>query len=302
MVVDGMTAERGGLMAPKAETPSAEHRRLRGQLRRARDAAKLTQKDVAEALEWSTSKLIRIENGSVGISITDLKALLLHYGITDPGEVDRFVEMARASKKSAWWQEYRSQIGQAFLSFIGLEASAVRVRQYQNLLVPGLLQTESYIGKLAAIGARDEEHARLITEVRVRRQDLINAVGGAEAFFIMDESVLYRRIGDDAVMREQLLRIKDRAEQSNISVQIVPFNAGVHRGMKSSFEIMEISEQPDDYALLLETVYKDQLIPDPNDETREFVQIFFELEKIALPASATPRLIDKRLEEMDNER
>ena len=289
-------------MAPKADTPSAEHRRLRGQLRRAREAAKLTQKDVAEALEWSTSKLIRIENGSVGISITDLKALLLHYEITDPGAVDRFVEMARASKKSAWWQEYRSHIGQAFLSFIGLEASALRVRQYQNLLVPGLLQTEAYIGNLAAIGARNEEHARLITEVRARRQDLITAEGGVEAFFIMDESVLYRQIGDHAVMREQLLRIKDRAEQPNISVQIVPFNAGVHRGMKSSFEIMEISEQPDDYALLLETVYKDQLIPDPTDETREFFQIFLELEKLALPATESMQLIGKRLEEMDTER
>jgi transcriptional regulator with XRE-family HTH domain len=287
---------------PRGETPSVEHRRLRAQLRRARDAANLTQRDVAEALEWSTSKLIRIENGSVGISITDLKALLLHYNITGTDRVNEFVEMARSSKKSAWWQDYRPHIGQPYLSFIGLEASAIRIRQYQNLLVPGLLQTEGYISELAAIGARDDEQARLITEIRVRRQDLITAAGAAEAFFIMDESVLYRRIGDAAIMREQLLRIKERAEQPNISVQIVPFSAGVHRGMKSSFEIMEISEEPDDYALLLETVYKDQLIPDPNDETREFVQIFFELEKIALPASETPRLIDKRLEEMDNER
>jgi hypothetical protein len=71
--------------------------------------------------------------------------------------------------------------------------------------------------------------------------------------------------------------------------------------MKGSFEILELSEEPDDYAMLIEGVYKDQLVSDPNEETRECVHIFFELERIALPASETPRVIDRRLEEIENE-
>jgi transcriptional regulator with XRE-family HTH domain len=288
-------------MTPRGETPLLELRRLRGRLRQARETLGLTQRDVAEALDWSTSKLIRIENGSVGISITDLKALLLHYSITEQADVDQLVKMARASKKSAWWQEYRNGVPPQFLAFLGLEASAIRIRQYQGLVIPGLLQAQGYITELTPINARDEAEARLNVEIRLRRQDLITMENAAEAFFILDESLLYRQIGDNAVMRDQLLKLKEMAARPNITVQIMPYSAGVHRGMKGSFEVLELSDEPDDYALLIEQAYRDQLIPDPTEETREFVQIFFELEKIALSPAETARLIDKRLEELNNE-
>ena len=285
-------------MTSRGETPLLELRRLRGRLKRARESLKLTQRDVAEALDWSTSKLIRIENGPVGISVTDLKALLLHYNIIDKADVDQLVEMARASKKSAWWQKYRHQITPQFQTFLGLEGSAVRIRQYQNLVVPGLLQAGGYITELVAFGAGDADVVQANLEIRLRRQEFITEDNAPESFFILDESVLYRQIGDAAVMKEQLLKVKELATYPNISVQIMPFSAGVHMGMKGSFELLELSEEPDDYALLLEHPYKDQLIPDPTGETREFVQYFFDLEKVALPASETPRVIDKRLEEM----
>jgi transcriptional regulator with XRE-family HTH domain len=285
-------------MTSRGKTPLGEHRRLRVALRHARDTLKLTQRDVAEALDWSTSKLIRIENGSVGISITDLKALLLHYGITKTAEVERLVDMARASKQSAWWHEFREYMSQQFLTFLGLEASAIRLRQFQGLLVPGLLQAPGYIKVLTAIGVPNDDDAQRNADIRARRQDIIGMEDGPEAFFILDESVLYRQIGDNAVMHEQLLKVKEMTGRPGVSIQIMPFSAGVHKGMKSSFEILELSEEPDDYALLLEQPYRDQLIQIPSEETTEFVHIFAELEKIALPASETPRVIDARLKEM----
>jgi hypothetical protein len=169
------------------------------------------------------------------------------------------------------------------------------------LVIPGLLQTRAYASELTPINAKDEEEAQLNVDIRLRRHELITMDNGAEAFFILDESLLYRQIGEAAVMREQLLKIKKMASWPNISVQIMPYSAGVQRGMNASFEMLELSDEPDDYALLIEGAYKDQLIPDPNDDTREFVQIFFELEKLALPAAETPRVIDKRLQEMDKE-
>lgn len=284
-------------MTPRGETPQSEHRRLRVALRDARDALHLTQKEVADALEWSTSKLIRIENGSVGISVTDLKALLLHYRVTDANEVDRMVTMARASKKAAWWQEYRELLSQDFITFLGLEASTVRMKQYQGLLFPGLLQSSSYIKALLALGDNTPEQERRGIEVRLKRQELISE-HGPDFYFILDESVLYRRVGDDAAMREQLMKVKEVAEHPRVSIRIMPFVAGVHKGMKSSFEILELSNEPGDYALLLEQPYRDQLFQVVSDETKEFVDIFSELEKIALPAAETPHMIDARLKEM----
>lgn len=281
-------------MTPRSANPQSAQRQLRVALRRARVSLNMTQKEVADALDWSNSKLVRIEGGTVGISVTDLKALLLHYGITEADKVDQMVEMARASKKNAWWQTYREYFTPQFIAFLGLEASAVRIRQFQNLVVPGLLQISGYINVLTRLNA-GEEHAKRNTEIRLKRQGLIADDNGPEMFFVLDESVLYREVGDITVMRAQLSRIKELAQHPRLSIQILPFSAGVHNGMKSSFEIFEMSNGSDDYALLLERLHDDVLYQDPTDETREFVNYFFELEKIALPAAETPRIIDERL-------
>ena len=58
---------------PTVQDPAVQRRLLRGELRRARNAAKLRQAEVAEAMDWSPSKLIRIEKGDVNVSTNDLR-------------------------------------------------------------------------------------------------------------------------------------------------------------------------------------------------------------------------------------
>jgi transcriptional regulator with XRE-family HTH domain len=131
-------------MTSKPDAP-VQRRRLRSELRRARQDAGLTQKDVAEALEWSLSKLIRIEAGAVGISTTDLRALLQHYRINDPKVVDRILSLARAGKEQrGWWTTYRDVTSQQFLTFLGYENSATVILVFQANLIPGLIQDEEY--------------------------------------------------------------------------------------------------------------------------------------------------------------
>ena len=93
-------------MAPPAN-PSRQRRRLRVQLRQARDTASLTQRQAAERLEWSLSKLIRIEAGTVGVSVTDLRAMLQLYDVTDETLMKNLTEAARGSKGQSWWSRYR---------------------------------------------------------------------------------------------------------------------------------------------------------------------------------------------------
>lgn len=75
-------------------------RRLRLELKRLRAARGLTQRQVADELEWSTSKIIRIESGTVGIRIGDLHLLLGLYGVEDRTTIDRLVEMASTEMAS----------------------------------------------------------------------------------------------------------------------------------------------------------------------------------------------------------
>ncbi|SDX83722.1 Helix-turn-helix domain-containing protein [Amycolatopsis xylanica] len=281
----------------RGETPVGQLRRLRAVLKQEREQLGLTQRDVADALDWSSSKLIRIEKGVVGISITDLKALLLHYRITDADRVEALVELARAGKKPAWWQAYRDIYGQQFLNFLGLEASAVEVKQFQGRVIPGLLQTQEYATALMSQYHADPERVERGTAVRMRRQEIV-APDGPEMVFIMDEAVLRRTMGSVEVMRGQLLRLKEVAALSNIDVRVVPFSAGPHKGLASSFVLFRLSEIENDVVLLLEIPDQDILVEEFTDQTKDYIRIFDELEGLALTEDDSVKLIDKILAEL----
>ncbi len=280
---------------PMGASPLSQLRRLRAELRHLRDVRQFTQKEVAEALDWSISKLIRIEKGPVGISVTDVRALLQHYGVTDPQRVTELVELARAGKRPAWWHQYREFYPPPVLTFLGLEASSVRIRQFQGLVVPGLLQHPDYVRALTGSTTSDPQRVRRALDIRGTRQQLV-AEDGPALFFIIDEAVLHRVVGSPAVMRSQLERLLKVGTLPNVAIQVVPFSVGVHKGMKGSFAIFELSESQEDYALLLEQPYVDRLIEETSEETREYVTIFMELEKIAPSQEESAAIIEHALE------
>src|SRR6266581_8429792 len=84
-----------------------QRRRLRTELKRARLEKGLTQEQVAKAMDWSLSKMIRIETASTGISTNDLKALLPLYDISDEERTEQLVVLARAARERPWWSAYR---------------------------------------------------------------------------------------------------------------------------------------------------------------------------------------------------
>src|SRR5262249_50514238 len=98
-------------------------RRLRVELKRLRSQADLTQRQVASDLDWSPSEIIRIENGSVAVGVTDLRALLDRYGIHDQQLIDEMVAMAKGSKRQPY-SEYREIFTPEAIKFFGYEASA----------------------------------------------------------------------------------------------------------------------------------------------------------------------------------
>src|SRR3569833_3658714 len=93
--------------------PVVQRERLTAELQRLRRDAKKTQEEVARALDWSASKLIRIEGGSVRISTTDLFALLRHYGVTDEEQTTQLVTLARGARARGWWTPYRGHLDDA---------------------------------------------------------------------------------------------------------------------------------------------------------------------------------------------
>jgi len=285
----------------KAHSPVVSQRRGLGEIREAREALQLTQKDVAEALDWSVSKLVRIENGSVGLSITDLKALLLHYGITDRDRVENYVTMAKAGRQPGWWDKYKHTNTPEFVKFLGLESAAVIIRQYQLHLIPGLLQAPEYTRSLVAKNTGDVKMQDYWIGLRAQRQERLEDTD-LEHHFIIEESVLRRRVTDDEGWRTQLHRLRELSQRSNITLRILPFKAGWIDGMQSSFELLQLSDQDNDLFLNLSQPDGDLFFDDVigAEKAAQFFRIFYRLEAATLAPEETPGFIDKMLQELED--
>jgi transcriptional regulator with XRE-family HTH domain len=260
-------------------------RRLRVELKRLRTAAGQTQRDVAKALYWSPSKVIRIESGQVGITVTDLRALASLYGLTDDEQLAALTEMAQGSKRQPF-VGYRDVLSADTIKFLGYEASARLVRQLEPLLVPGLLQTEEYSRAMlkSAPGLADESIDRII-ESRRERQELLERSERPEIFIIVGETVLRQAVGGPDVMRKQLEHMLDLNEKKVVSIQVLPFELGAHDGLRGPYVHMEFNDPSDPDVVFLEHSRGTSSFSDDPALTADYQEKFFALEDLATPAA-----------------
>ncbi|MGO8893015.1 MAG: Scr1 family TA system antitoxin-like transcriptional regulator, partial [Streptosporangiaceae bacterium] len=137
--------------------PVVQSALLRSELVRLRKERGLTQQQVARELEWSASKLIRVEGGASSITKVDLDALLSKYGVTSESHRERLQSLNRAAKERGWWDSYRDYVSPAYLHYVGLEAGAAFIRQFQIGFIPGLLQTPEYARVVTEVGSVDPQ-------------------------------------------------------------------------------------------------------------------------------------------------
>lgn len=269
-------------------SPAVTRRRLRTELRRARLDDGLTQEHVARAMDWSLSKLIRIENGSVNISTNDLKALLHYYEITDEKRVAELLALARASRERSWWSTYRD-IAKPLAQLIEYENAAYISRHYEDLVIPGLLQTTDYMRLSTRQLAPDMTASQVdtVVEVRLKRQELLKRAEAPLLFFVLDESVVRRVVGEKDVRRHQLQQLVEAAVMPNVTIEVVPFTAGLVPGLQAPFVIHEFSEAADDELLYLESPRGDVLSRDDPDEILGYREDFERLRQASLGPQGT---------------
>ena len=117
---------------------------LGAQLRRLRDAAGISREDAGYHIRASGSKISRMELGRVSFKERDVTDLLELYGVTDPSEREKLVQLTHEANAPAWWQKYQDVVPDWFAVYVGLEEAAQLIRYYEVQFVPGLLQTEEY--------------------------------------------------------------------------------------------------------------------------------------------------------------
>ena len=215
--------------------PTVPRRQLGRHLRALRNQAKLTTKLAAQALEWSEPKLWRIETGQTALRTLDVEAMCRVYGAT--AEVTQgLMLLARETRGRDWWHAYDDVVPDWLNLYLGLEEAASRLLRYESDLVPGLLQTAGYARALIRADRPDIGDAEIARRVQARlaRQALLSRVTAPlTAEVLLSEAVLRRPIAGPQVMAEQLDQLADAAMLPNVSIRVVPFNAGLHRGMLS---------------------------------------------------------------------
>ncbi|MFC7757687.1 helix-turn-helix domain-containing protein [Catellatospora bangladeshensis] len=238
-------------MSPRTN-PAVARLRLRNALRSARDSSDLTQNQVADSLDWSLSKIIRIENGSVGMTVTDVKALLQLYGIQDPSEVSQMVSLAKAARQRPWWKEAGADAPK-LSTYIGLEDGAAELRFYQLLVIPGLLQTAGYARSVLLAGhVTSTDNADSVIAIRMRRQqEVLDRPDPPQIHVVLDEGTLYRTNGNAHIQREQLRHLVRLGRRSNIHIQVLPFRAGLHV-LEPAFVVMSFPYGPEFDVVYLE--------------------------------------------------
>lgn len=263
------------------ETPELMRRRLKAALRQARDDAGITQQDAADSLEWSVSKIIRIEQGAVGVSATDLRALLALYRIDDPARADELALLARGSRTREKWSQYRDVYGRESLTLFGTEGAARVIYKYEPTFVPGLFQTEEYAEALLKGLGHDRATITSMVKARLDRQELLERERGPRLDFVLGEAVVSRAVGSAGVMRRQLERIRELAARPDISVQVLLFSAGAHPGMMGAFTILEFADPELDDMLYLENAGGETVTRDQPELVAEYRDTFGRLQSMA---------------------
>lgn len=238
-------------------------RQLGRLLKQAREEAGIPLDTAAKRLEWSRARMYRIEGAQTSVRTHDVELMCRIYGTSDEMQ-SVLVALAAESKSRGWWHAYGDAIPEWFELYVGLEAAACHLRQYEPALIPGLLQTPEYMAAVFRTkpGRTPAEVARKVA-LRLERQRLLNRRSPAapQLQAVIDESVIRRPPEDSEGWRTQLAYLGNatRAALGNIAVRVLPMGIGPHQAsVAGAFVLLDfprLSTRPPEPS----TVYQESL-------------------------------------------
>ncbi|MBT2407510.1 MULTISPECIES: helix-turn-helix transcriptional regulator [unclassified Streptomyces] len=270
-----------------ARTATTERqKRLGYELRRMRTAAGVSAEYAAGLLGVDRGAISAMESGARAISIERLRTLACNCEVTDELYISGLTEMAQPAGRR-WWDRYRGQLPQSFLDIAELEDRSIRMRAAYSVHMPGLLQTSDHALAVfrMVIPALPEHEVALRLALRVERQQVLDGENAHEFVAIVHEAALRMQFGGRTVLRAQLDHLLNRSEQDNVTVLVIPFDAG---GFPGAGQTVLYAEGP---TAQLDTVQVDNSHgPDfihAETQLAKYRAHFDLMEKLALPPAAS---------------
>jgi transcriptional regulator with XRE-family HTH domain len=274
--------------------PTVRRRRLGTELRKLRELNGMKLEEVAADLGVAPSTLSRIETGKAPTKTAYLNQMLDRYGVTDSGQRQILVNMAREGHRKGWWAAYDDVLPSGFDIYVGLEAETAAIRSYEISVVQGLLQTADYaravLRELYPRHATDQID-RLVA-LRMARQERLDEDPSFDLWAILDEAVMRRTVGGAAVMRRQLSHLLAEAARPRVTLQILPFSSGAHAGHGGPFTILEFPDRSDSEVVYVESV-AGFIYQERDKEVRARIEAFDRLRAAALSPTASGDLISQ---------
>ncbi|MDW5323528.1 helix-turn-helix transcriptional regulator [Plantactinospora sp. KLBMP9567] len=273
-------------------SPTARRRRLGIELRRLREREQLTLLQVAQRMKCSDAKISRIEAGKHSTRTRDVLALLDIYRVADERTREVLATLAKQSTQRGWWVTYGGAIPDWFEVYVGLESEATEIRTVETHLVPGLLQTEAYAAALIRSTqplAPAEELTRQV-ELRLARQRRLQEHDPMRLRVVLGEAVLRCRVGDEAIMRDQLGHLAVLAERSHVELRVVRFSSPAYTAFGRAFAILGFPE-PTDPGLVYTEHRTGALYIDEPAQIASFALAFDHLVAAALSRKESARLL-----------
>jgi len=271
-------------------SPTFRRRRLARRLREMREQAGLTLDEAAPRLDKTRSALGRIETGTTKADVHLIRSMMDIYDHYDPDLVD----LVREANRPGWWTKYNIDD----LGYISMETEASTVLEFSIMNIPGLLQTEEYMGALFA--TRNVRRQQLANNVaaRLHRQGrLTDEEFPLQLVAIIDEAALRRKVGGAKVMQDQLGHLVMVSELSTVSLQVLPNDVGAYPSMEGAFIILTFPGDEDPPVLYVEYATGSLQVEKP-EEVAEARLKFDCLRSEALSPSDSAAFIERVADEL----
>ncbi|MBN1171410.1 MAG: helix-turn-helix domain-containing protein [Micromonosporaceae bacterium] len=229
-------------------------RQLGRRLRRLRDQAHKSERDVEVAKLLGHTKLWRIETGKTSLRIGGVRTLCWFYG-TDAETTDALANMALGTLEQNWWEASDLVVPEWLNLYVGLESTASAIRIYEPELVHGLFQTPDYARAVREAFRPDTEPAvtdRIVQVRSQRQQTLFSRMPPPQITAIFAEGVLARSVGGERVTAEQTARLRTLAARDHVDLRVLPWSAGAHAALIGSFAIFDFDDEDDPSVVYVE--------------------------------------------------
>ncbi|WP_308124582.1 helix-turn-helix transcriptional regulator [Streptomyces sp. NEAU-YJ-81] len=269
-------------------------RRLGGELTKLRTAAGLTQTHAAKVLTGSTTKVAKMEGGWVPMRDPDIRALCELYGLSDPAAVGGLLELARIDrerrKAKGWWNE--AAFTGTMKEYVPLESAATAIKAWQVSFIPGLLQTVGYARSLRRVTVPEEHPDRTeeFAASRAARQRRLSEDSPLSLWAIIPEAALRIPGAEPEVASEQLSSLLDWGERPNVTIQVLPFSAGLAASLTGSFNVLSFAEPGAMDVVYMELPLSEMWV-EGGDGAAQHAKLFDETARIALPEAESRTFI-----------